>query len=52
VLGGKYQIDQQDQLTVLIPMLHRDPKIWGENAEVFDPDNFTREAEQNRPANA
>jgi cytochrome P450 / NADPH-cytochrome P450 reductase len=52
VLGGKYQIDQQDQLTVLIPMLHRDPKIWGENSEEFDPDRFTREAEQNRPANA
>src|SRR5919199_452763 len=52
VLGGKYQIDKQDQLMVLIPMLHRDPKIWGENAEAFDPDRFTREAEQNRPANA
>lgn len=52
VLGDKYQIDQQDQLTVLIPMLHRDPKIWGENAEEFDPDRFAREAEQNRPANA
>lgn len=52
VLGGKYQIDKQDQLTVLIPMLHRDPKVWGENAEAFDPDRFTREAEQNRPANA
>src|SRR5918994_5422010 len=52
VLGGKYQIDKQDQLTVLIPIVHRDPKIWGENAEEFDPDRFTREAEQNRPANA
>ncbi|MBV9455041.1 MAG: cytochrome P450 [Rubrobacter sp.] len=52
VLGGKYQVDKQDQLTVLAPMLHRDPKIWGENAEEFDPDRFTREAEQNRPANA
>src|ERR671938_186425 len=52
VLAGKYQIDKQDQLTVLIPMLHRDPKIWGENAEEFDPDRFAREAEQNRPANA
>ena len=52
VLGDKYQIDKQDQLTVLLPMLHRDPTIWGENAEEFDPDRFTREAEQNRPANA
>ncbi|MCA1728825.1 MAG: cytochrome P450, partial [Actinobacteria bacterium] len=52
VLRGKYQIDKQDQLTVLIPMFHRDPNIWGENAEAFDPDRFTREAEQNRPANA
>src|SRR4051812_48756221 len=52
VLGGKYQIDKQDQLMVLTLMLHRDPKIWGENAEAFDPDRFTREAEQNRPTNA
>ena len=37
VLGGKYQIDKQDQLMVLTPILHRDPKIWGENAEAFDP---------------
>ena len=52
VVGEKYQIDKQDQLTVLLPMLHRDPKIWGENAEEFDPDRFTHEAEQNRPVNA
>jgi cytochrome P450 / NADPH-cytochrome P450 reductase len=52
VLGGKYQIDKQSQLTVLTPMLHRDPKIWGEDPEAFDPDRFAPEAEQSRPANA
>jgi cytochrome P450 / NADPH-cytochrome P450 reductase len=52
VLGGKYQIDQQNSLTVLTPMLHRDPKIWGDNPEEFDPERFTREAEESRPANA
>ncbi|HEX6711593.1 MAG TPA: cytochrome P450, partial [Rubrobacter sp.] len=52
VLGGKYQIDQQSSLLVLTPMLHRDPKIWGDNPEEFDPDRFTPEAEQERPANA
>src|SRR5260370_8211543 len=40
------------QIVVLTPMLHRDPAVWGERAEVFDPDNFSREAEQQRPANA
>ena len=52
VLGSKYQIDKQSQLMVLIPMLHRDPKIWGENAEEFDPDRFAPEAEQSRTTNA
>jgi len=33
-------------------MLHRDPAVWGERAEVFDPDHFSREAERGRPANA
>ncbi len=33
-------------------MLHRDPKIWGDNPEAFDPDRFTPEAEQDRPPNA
>src|SRR5258705_928885 len=40
------------QIGVLTPMLHRDPAVWGERAEIFDPDNFSREAEQERPANA
>jgi len=52
ILGGKYQVDKQDALTVLSPMLHRDPSIWGDDPESFDPDRFTPEAEQSRPANA
>jgi len=52
VLGGKYQIDKQNALTVLTPMLHRDPTIWGDDVEAFDPERFTPEAEQGRPANA
>jgi cytochrome P450 / NADPH-cytochrome P450 reductase len=51
-LCGKYQVGKQDSLMVLTPMLHRDPKIWGEDAEIFDPERFTQDAEQTRPANA
>jgi cytochrome P450 / NADPH-cytochrome P450 reductase len=51
-LFGKYQVGKQDSLMVLTPMLHRDPKIWGEDAETFDPERFTQDAEQTRPPNA
>jgi cytochrome P450 / NADPH-cytochrome P450 reductase len=51
-LCGKYQVGKQDSLMVLTPMLHRDPKIWDDNPEAFDPANFAPEAEQNRPPNA
>src|SRR5215204_4682002 len=52
VLGGKYQIDKQTSLTVLTPMLHRDPKVWGGDAEKFYPERFAPEAERGIPANA
>jgi cytochrome P450 / NADPH-cytochrome P450 reductase len=51
-IGGKYRMRKNYQIVVLSPMLHRDPKIWGAHADVFNPDNFSREAERNRPANA
>jgi cytochrome P450/NADPH-cytochrome P450 reductase len=52
MIGGKYRIKRTDTINVLLPMLHRDKSIWGEDAEVFYPDNFTAEAEARRPANA
>ena len=52
IIGGKYAISTDDSILILTPMLHRDPSIWGENAEQFDPDHFSPEAEQKRPPNA
>ncbi len=52
IIGGKYKIKPQHNVSILLPMLHRDKSVWGENAEEFNPDNFTPEAEAKRPANA
>ncbi|HRW06721.1 MAG TPA: cytochrome P450 [Caldilineaceae bacterium] len=52
VIGGQYHIPKGQDLIVLVPMLHRDPTVWGDNANLFDPERFTPEAEQARPANA
>lgn len=52
VIGGKYPIKKGQRVAILAPMLHRDKKIWGERAEAFDPENFSYEAERNRPVNA
>ncbi len=52
VIGGKYKIKKQHTITVLLPALHRDKSIWGDDAERFNPDNFNPEAEAKRPANA
>ena len=52
MIGGKYTIDNSHEWSVLIPMLHRDRSVWGDDAEKFNPDHFSREAEASRPANA
>ncbi|HEX8033661.1 MAG TPA: cytochrome P450 [Ktedonobacterales bacterium] len=51
-LGGRYAIAPDDLIMILTPMLHRDPSVWGKDAEEFNPDHFSPEAEQTRPANA
>ncbi|MEP7355763.1 MAG: cytochrome P450, partial [Anaerolineales bacterium] len=52
VIGGKYRLDDDVSCTVLVPMLHRDPTVWGESVAIFDPDRFTSEREAALPANA
>src|SRR5579872_7040487 len=52
VIGGQYRLKKNTFITVLVLALHRDPKVWGPNPDVFDPENFSREAEAKRPVNA
>lgn len=49
-IGDGYFLKKNTFTTVLTLMLHRDPDIWGADAETFNPGNFSREAEASRPA--
>ncbi|WP_326574173.1 cytochrome P450 [Streptomyces sp. NBC_00481] len=40
VLGGVHPMRRGAWALVLTAMLHRDPEVWGANAERFDPDRF------------
>ncbi|MVT70275.1 cytochrome P450 [Bradyrhizobium pachyrhizi] len=51
-IGGKYKLKKNTFITILVMALHRDPSVWGPKPDVFDPENFSREAEAKRPINA
>ncbi|HEY5878829.1 MAG TPA: cytochrome P450 [Nakamurella sp.] len=43
VIGGKYLLPKGIGVSVLLPMLHRDRSVWGEDAEDFNPGHFDPE---------
>ncbi|AOR30345.1 reductase [Streptomyces fodineus] len=51
LLGGRIPLAAGQAVSVLVPMLHRQP-VWGDNPELFDPERFSAEAEAARPVHA
>ncbi len=52
VLAGKYPLTTADTVMILEPMLHRDPKAWGDDVEAFRPERFAPENAETLPPNA
>jgi cytochrome P450 / NADPH-cytochrome P450 reductase len=50
--GGKYRLKKGTFVSILVTALHRDPAVWGPHPDVFNPENFSRDAEAKRPINA
>ncbi|MFS0654864.1 bifunctional cytochrome P450/NADPH--P450 reductase [Bacillus sp. 179-C3.3 HS] len=40
VIGGAYPIEKNQSVGVLLPKLHRDPSVWGHDANEFKPERF------------
>lgn len=51
-IGGQYTIKKRNMVIMHALALHRDKTVWGEDADRFNPEHFSREAERERPVNA
>ena len=50
--GGKYLIPKGVPVACLLPAIHRDPKIYGEDAGAFKPERMLDEKFQNLPSSS
>jgi cytochrome P450/NADPH-cytochrome P450 reductase len=50
--GGKYQIEKGQAILVILPKVHRDPAVYGDDAEEFKPERMIDENFAKLPPNA
>ena len=48
----KYWVEKNQPISQFLPLLHRDPEIWGNQPDEFNPEHFSPEAVENRPVDA
>ncbi|KAI8166241.1 Bifunctional cytochrome P450/NADPH--P450 reductase [Colletotrichum sp. SAR 10_70] len=52
VLGGKYVVNKEDPIVIVLHQLHRDPAVWGDDAEEFKPERMHRDGFNKLPPNS
>ena len=52
IVGGRYFFTKDQAAFIYLPGLHRDPKVWGEDANQFRPERFDSDLIAALPANA
>ncbi|PWY92638.1 cytochrome P450 [Aspergillus heteromorphus CBS 117.55] len=50
--NGKYVLNKGEGMSILLSKLHRDPKVWGSDAEEFKPERMLDENFNRLPPNA
>jgi cytochrome P450/NADPH-cytochrome P450 reductase len=50
--GGRYRIEKESRILCLLPKIHRDPKIYGEDADEFKPERMLDENFEKLPKSA
>ena len=52
IIGGKYAVKKDQPIIILLPTLHRDKSVWGDDVEAFNPDRFLPENYEKLPPNS